>query len=89
MKKQTQHPNREISPRTEQNFYDAYAREIPIPGRGILFVNCWTEAMHVLPKVETEYSVNWAWLETKTVRVNITRIYWLKFGIALVKPTEE
>lgn len=88
MKPLKQHPDRIISPQTEKNFYEAYAREFPFPGRGLLFVNFWTSEFRLLPVIQTEYSVPWWELETRIARVNIIRFYWLRFGVALVRPTE-
>ncbi len=87
MKPLNQHPEREISPATVRNFWHAYSREWRL-NRGILFINLWTDATRLLPVCKKEYGVTWWELETTADRmVNITRFYWLRFGIAYVRAT--
>ena len=88
MKPTKQHPEREISPLTEKHFYYAHSHEIPLWWSALLFVNFYTDRFRFFPMVETEYSVPWWELKTATVNVNITRIYWLRFGAAYVRETE-
>lgn len=83
-----QHPDREISPRTIQNFKRAAAHEILGPGHSIIYLNFWCDSFHLLPKRYTEFSIPWWELETTIQKqVNVTRYYWLKFGVAIVTPT--
>lgn len=88
MKPPKQHPEREISPLTEKNFYYAHSHEIPLWWKALLFVNFCTDRFRFLPVIETEYSVPWWELKTTISHVNITRIYWLRFGVAYVRETE-
>jgi len=87
MKPLKQHPEREISPQTERNFWYAYAKEIQF-GRGVLFINFWTDQTRLLPKFTREYGTTWWELESTAYKtMNITRFYWLRFGVAFVRPT--
>lgn len=83
-----QHQNRDISPRTIRNFKLSKTRAIHGPGDRVIHINLWCENFCLLPKFWREYSVPWWELETTVDRqVNILRIYWMKFGIAIIKPT--
>lgn len=83
-----QHPNRDISPRTIHNFKRAKAHEIMGPGNSVIYVNLWCDGFFLFPKRYREYSIPWWELESTIDRqVNVTRFYWLKFGLAIVRPT--
>lgn len=83
-----QHSSRGISPKTIENFKRAKSHEILGPGNSVIHVNLWCEKFYFLPSRHTEYSVTWWELETTAHRkVNITRYYWLKFGMAIIRPT--
>lgn len=83
-----QHPDRQISPRTIQNFRHAQTVELMGPGDRVIHVNYWCAGFRLFPRVYREYAIPWWELETTIQRqVNVTRIYWLKFGIAIIKPT--
>lgn len=84
----SQHPAREISPRTLKNFEQAASYQVMGPGRSVIYLNFWCDSFHMLPKRYREISIPWWELETTVQnRVNITRYYWLKMGIAFVTPT--
>ncbi len=85
MKPSKQHPEREISPQTEKNFYYAHSHEIPLWWNALLFVNFCTDQFRFFPHVETEYRIPWWELKTSISNVNIIRIYWLRFGLAYVR----
>lgn len=83
-----QHKNRDISPRTIHNFKRAKTHEFPGPGSCVIHVNIWCDHFFLLPRRFREYGTTWWELETTVNRtVNVTRYYWLKFGIAFVRPT--
>lgn len=83
-----QHPDRLISPRTVQNFKRASAKQILLPGSSVLYINLWCDSFHLFPKRYREFSTPWWELETTIQKqVNVTRYYWLKFGVAIVTPT--
>jgi len=83
-----QHPDRLISPRTVQNFKRASAHEILGPGNSVIYVNLWCDSFYLFPKRFREFSIPWWELETTVQKqVNVTRYYWLKFGVAIVRPT--
>ena len=83
-----QHPDRLISPRTIQNFKFAKTVELMGPGDRVIHVNYWCERFYLFPKIQREYGISWWQLETTVQnKVNVTRIYWLKFGLAIVRPT--
>jgi hypothetical protein len=83
-----QHPERLISPRTIRNFKFARSRKFAGPGHSIIEVNLWCERFRFFPKRYREYGVPWWELETTVCKtVNITRWYWLKFGVAFIRQT--
>lgn len=83
-----QHKNRDISPRTVENFKRAKSHEFMGPGNCVIHVNLWCDRFYFIPRRFREYSTTWWELETTAHRqVNVTRYYWLKFGIAFVTPT--
>jgi len=83
-----QHPDRLISPRTVENFKRAHAKQILMPGNTVIYINVWCDSFHLFPKRYREFSVPWWELETTVDKqVNITRWYWLTFGLAIVRPT--
>lgn len=83
-----QHPNRLISPRTVQNFKQASAHQVLLPGNTVLYINLWCEKFYLFPSRQREFSIPWWELETTVQKqVNVTRYYWLKFGLAIVRPT--
>lgn len=84
MKSTKQHPEREISPLTEKNFYYAHSHEISLWWNALLFVNFWTDRFRFFPTIETEYRIPWWQLQTSISNVNIVRVYWLRFGFAYV-----
>lgn len=84
----SQHPNRDISPRTVYNFKRASARQFLLPGSSVIYINLWCDSFHFFPKRYREFSIPWWELETTVQKqVNVTRYYWLKFGVAIVTPT--
>ena len=83
-----EHPNREISPRTLRNFKRAKSYRMMGPGDTVLYINLWCDAFYLFPARFREYSIPWWELETVAdVKVNVTRFYWLKFGVAIVRAT--
>lgn len=83
-----QHPDRGISPKTIRNFKHAKTYEILGPGDSVIHVNVWCAHFHFFPRIHREYAVPWWELETTVKnKVNIIRCYWLKFGIAIIRPT--
>ncbi len=86
--KMEQHKNRDISPRTIENFKRAKSHEIMGPGSSVIHINFWCDQFFLFPKRFREFSIPWWELETTAHRqVNVTRYYWLKFGVAIVTPT--
>ena len=84
----SQHPNRDISPRTVQNFKRAASYQILGPDNSVIYVNLWCDGFFFFPKRYREFSIPWWELETTVQKqVNVTRYYWLKFGVAIVTPT--
>ena len=84
-----QHPNREISPRTVENFRLAKSYRFLGPGDTIIEVNARCGSFHWFPKRYREYGIPWWELETTVSKtVNITRWYWLTCGVAFIRRTE-
>ena len=81
---QGEHQKREISPRTKQNFYHAYARSFTFQ-ESVYFVNFHTDQFHLIPARTTE-ETQWWDLSLETCPVKIVRLYWLWWGIAKVTP---
>lgn len=83
-----QHPDRGISPTTIENFKYAKTYEMMGPGNTVIHINFRTGKFCLFPRRMSEYGIPWWELETTIQQqVNITRYYWLTFGIAFVRPT--
>lgn len=86
--KQTDHPNRDISPITNRHVWSARCREFSFVG-GLIAFNLWGEGFCILPSIKHEPNAPWWDLEGGIKRVAITRLYWLKFGVAYIRKVME
>ena len=86
MKNSGHYVERDISERTKKNFYHAQSILLPFGGRSIFFLNLHTDQTRWMPIIEREENQEWWDLSLCSVKVSITRFYWLRFGLAKVSP---
>lgn len=85
---QSHNIEREISPRTKLNFWLAKTRTISTRW-GVLMINWFTDKTRVFPQLTVREPETWWTLEQSTYQVLVTRLYWLRFGVALIEPGKE